>query len=235
MTHISSRWPVRLAPRLRIARPRRAAAWFLLQDVESEDTMRLSIFLTATMIAAATLSVGRVDAGKRAGVEMPDTITVGGATLALNGMGIRKATIFNVKVYVAGLYLEHVSSNPNAIIAADETKRLVLLFVRNVGRDDIVNAWNEGFERNATVPVAQLRPFIDQLDAWMPAFHSGDALTFTYVPGEGVTVEVNGARKGVIANADFARSLFAIWLGQKPPGSALKRDLLGDHPATSAS
>jgi hypothetical protein len=37
-------------------------------------------------------------------------ITVAGKTLTLNGMGLREATILNIDVYVAGLYVEHPST-----------------------------------------------------------------------------------------------------------------------------
>ncbi len=169
-------------------------------------------------------------AGKKAGVTMPDVVQVGDKQLVLNGMGLREATWLDIDVYVAGLYLEHPSSNAGKIVASGETKQLVLRFVRDVDRDKIVDAWNEGFAGNATVPLAQIRAPIARLNGWMPAFRKGDTLTFTYVPGQGVSVQVNGAQKGVIAGDDFARSLFSIWLGPKPPRQDLKRGLLGSHP-----
>jgi hypothetical protein len=185
--------------------------------------MRLAT--TLFLIAAATPAL----AGTKAGVTMPDTITVAGKPLVLNGMGLREATILDIDVYVAGLYVEHASSNPGDLIGSNQVKRIVLQFVRDVDRGDIVKAWNEGFAHDATVPAAQLRPMIDQLDAWMPDMKSGHTLMFTYVPGQGVAVDVDGTRKGVLQGDDFARSLFSIWLGPKPPNKALKRGLLGDH------
>jgi len=44
-----------------------------------------------------------------------------------------------------------------------------------------------------------------------------------------VQVDVGGTRKGVLKGADFAHSLFAIWVGPKPPTGALPEDLLGKH------
>ena len=182
------------------------------------------------LVLGLVIALGNAaEAGKKAGVTMPDQIQVGDKPLTLNGMGLREATIFKVDVYVAGLYLEHVSSDPAAIIAAKEEKRLVLRFVRDVDRDDIVKAWREGFEGNATVKVATLKPLIDRLNSWMGDFNDGDTLTFTYTPDVGVEVDVGSARKGVIASEDFARSLFAIWLGPKPPTGDLKKGLLGKH------
>ena len=53
-------------------------------------------------------------AGELEGVKMPDQITVGEDTLALNGMGLRikKVAFIKVKVYVAGLYLIKPSKDP---------------------------------------------------------------------------------------------------------------------------
>src|SRR5262245_6798797 len=88
-------------------------------------------------------------AGELAGVKLPEQVTVGGRTLRLNGMGLREATILKVRVYVAGLYLVARSTDASQIIASEEPKRLVLDFVRDVGRGSLVEAWNEGFAKSA--------------------------------------------------------------------------------------
>ena len=186
--------------------------------------MRTTLFLIVMLACVATAS-----AGKKAGVTMPDTATVGDKTLVLNGMGLREATWLKIDVYVAGLYVEKVSSDSAALIAADSPKLLELRFVRDVDRDDIVKAWTDGFKGNATVPISQIKPLIDRLNAWMPKFDDGDTLSFSYIPTKGVEVTVNGKRKGTLQGEDFARSLFSIWLGPNPPTAALKRGLLGDH------
>ena len=67
---------------------------------------------------------------------MPNQITVAGQQLVLNGMGIREATVFNVDVYVAGLYVVQRSSDGNAIAASTTHKRLVLHFVEPRKEDD---------------------------------------------------------------------------------------------------
>jgi hypothetical protein len=185
---------------------------------------RIAVVLT-TLLAAATAM-----AGSRAGVTMPDKVRVEGKTLSLNGMGLREATFLKVDVYVAGLYVENVSSDPAKIVAANEVKAIVLRFKRDVGRDDIVKAWNQGFAGNATAPLATLKPLIAHLNGWMPSFSKGDTLTFTVLPGKGVAVDINGKRKGVLGDDEFSRSLVSIWLGPKPPTSSLKRGLLGRHP-----
>lgn len=178
----------------------------------------------ATLLAALAAPAS---AGERAGVTMPDTIQVAGKKLVLNGLGVREATMFNVDVYVAGLYLEQRSRSASEILAAEQIKVLHLRFVRDVGRKDVVSSFNEGFEKNSRDTVPAIRPRIAQFMAWLPSFKDGSTLTVTYVPGEGTRVSVNGTYKGTIAGPDFARALFSIWLGPKPPNKGLQRGLLG--------
>lgn len=185
--------------------------------------------ITFAAIAALLLATPPTQALARnkAGVTMRDSYTLAGKQLKLNGMGLREATMFKIDVYVAGLYVEHPSSDPATLIAANEVKMLVIRFVRDVGRKDIVKAWSDGFKNNATVNLAAIQADIARLNSWMPGFSDGQTLVFTYVPGVGVSVDIDNVRKGVIQGEDFARSLFAIWLGPKPPTGALKKGLLG--------
>lgn len=166
-------------------------------------------------------------AGERAGVRMPDQISAGGKTLVLNGLGVREATFLKVDVYVAGLYLEEKSSDPDAIINAEQTRKIVMEFVRKVKKSDITEAWNEGFEKNGGSDLPALGERLAILNSWMPELKRGDTMAFTYLPGEGVEVEVNGASRGKISGEDFARVLWSIWLGPHPPNKGLRKGMLG--------
>ena len=61
---------------------------------------------------------------------MEDPLSVDGKTLALQGVGVRKK--FILSVYVGGLYLTTPTRDGTAAIAADEPKRLSLVFLREV-------------------------------------------------------------------------------------------------------
>lgn len=186
--------------------------------------------LASLLILLLTLVPLRADAGRKAGVTMPDQITIAGKQLTLNGMGLREATALKIDVYVAGLYVENPSSNPAQLINANETKSIVLTFVRDVDRGDITKAWSEGFKNNQ--PASQAS--IDQLNGWMTDMKKGQSLRFTYIPGTGTAVDVAGQRKGIIKGEPFAQALFAIWLGNHPPTGALRKGLLGDHDKAAA-
>ena len=95
---------------------------------------------TAIALAVVLVSAAPALAATCQNVTFPDSVKAGNAELLLNGLGLRKATMFNVKVYVAGLYLPQKSSDAGQILAANRPWRLELRFVRDVGVSDIRNA-----------------------------------------------------------------------------------------------
>jgi hypothetical protein len=181
----------------------------------------------ALAISLLWTTAGTARAAEKAGVRMADTMTVRGQNLVLNGMGVREATIFNVDVYVAGLYVTQRTSDPAAILRGDQPKVLHLVFVHDVDRAKISDAWSEGFEKNAGSRLAALHDRVEQLKGAMVDLRPGSTLTFAYAPEHGVEVTVNGVSKLVISGQDFAEAFFTIWFGSNPPNRGLKSGLLG--------
>ena len=56
------------------------------------------------------------------GVVFPATKQIDGKTLVLNGFGRRTWSFLNIHIYLAGLYVEHPTRDPEAIIHSPETK-----------------------------------------------------------------------------------------------------------------
>lgn len=181
----------------------------------------------AVAVVTGLLCAGVAQAKECKGVSFPDQVQVGGTTLALNGLGLRQATMLKVNVYVAGLYVPKTSNDANALVAPSVPKELVLQFVRDVGASDIGKGWSEGFEKNAKAELPALKDRIAMLNGWMADIKTGQKLIFVYTPGAGVQVDVNGAVKGTIKGDDFAQAFFSIWLGAEPPNPELKAGLLG--------
>lgn len=170
-------------------------------------------------------------ASELSGVSFPDQVVVEGRTLVLNGMGLREATVLMVDVYVAGLYLETKSTDPAVILRVDQPKRIVLKFVRSIGKEKLVETWTEGFDRNAGDRRTALAPELAALNAAMTDVKKDDAITLTYLPDRGVGVAVGGKEAAVIPGDEFQRVLFSIWLGAKPPNVSLREGLLGREPS----
>jgi len=180
----------------------------------------------ALVLGLAAVTTWPATAAECNGIEMPESLTLGDQAMTLNGMGLRKATMLKVKVYVAGLYLGAKSADASAIISDDQPRHLVLHFLRGVGVKDIRKAWQEGFEKNAADKLGGLQDRIDVMQSHMTAFESGDSLTFSYLPEKGTGIFVNDKQSGTVEGADFASALIAIWLGD-PPNKDIKRGILG--------
>lgn len=179
--------------------------------------------LTIALIGLASNS--RLEAALLAGVTLPDTVRFGSTRFVLNGVGLR--TKFVVKVYVAGLYLVQKSSDADAILKADEPKRLVMHFLHGVSKNQMADAFQESFRENAPAASQQLKSEIERLLGALEPLGERDEMVFTYVPGAGTTVTIKGRDKLTIAGAPFAQMLFSVWLGPKPPNAGLKKGLLG--------
>jgi hypothetical protein len=177
------------------------------------------------VIALAAASGLEARAATLAGVTLPETAQAGGQTLLLNGLGVRKK--FVVKVYVAGLYLEQKSSDAGAILKSQGAKRIVMHFVRGASREQMADAFAESFRNNAPEASRAMKAEIDRLLGALQPVREGDRMVFTYVPGTGTTMAINGAEKLTIAAPGFAPVLFSVWLGPKPPNADLKKGMLG--------
>ena len=153
-------------------------------------------------------------------------IQVEGHDLVLNGMALRKKVI--LKVYVAGLYLPARSSNAEQILAADAPRRIVLQFLRGVPATRMCGAWDEALANNTPNASAALKQQFVTLCGYMEDIAKGQQFVFTYLPGQGTRVDVNGKNKGTLEGKEFADALFKAWLGPKPgPGEGFKKKLLG--------
>jgi hypothetical protein len=183
------------------------------------------IFSAGALAMAAVLLISAAAAARDlAGATLPDTLPASEKTLQLNGLGLRKKAVF--KVYVGGLYLEAPSKDATAILASDQPKAIRMQFLRDLSKAQVVEAFQEGFEANAKDKAAQQATFTKML-ALVPDVKEGETLTFTYVPGQGTTLQAGDKALGVFEGKEFAEAVFSIWLGPKPPSDALKQGMLG--------
>jgi hypothetical protein len=181
----------------------------------------------AAALALLALAVPAHAARKVAGVEFQDTMDVDGATLTLNGAGLRKKVF--IKVYAGGLYLAQPSKDANAIVAADAPKRVRMVFLRKVSRNQIMDAYREGFEKNSGGPnLAALLKKLETIAPAVPDLAEGAEMFVTYVPGKGTTVSAAGGGAPVtVEGKDFADAIFRNWLGGSPADDGLKEAMLG--------
>jgi hypothetical protein len=168
--------------------------------------------------------VASVHAATLAGVELPETVLVDGATLVLNGMGLRQATVLRVKAYVGGLYLEQRTSDANTVVDSHQVKRVTMRFLRDIDRNRLASGWADELRK-----VGNKTPEdrIAQFSALIPDVKNGDTMSFTWRPGTGVEVALNDKARGSVPGDEFARTLFTVWFGPTPGDENLKRGMLG--------
>jgi hypothetical protein len=161
------------------------------------------------------------------GVTMPDTASVGGQSLVLNGMGLREKFFLNI--YVGGLYLPAKTTDAQSAIDQDVPKKLVMHFQYSGGvpKDKMLEAYEEGLTNNAGALKSSQAENLKTFYGWLTDMAAGDEIVYEYVPGTGTTVFVKGQKKGTIEGVDFMKALFAIYLGKTPPTADLKSGLLG--------
>lgn len=183
---------------------------------------------TAAMLVAGP--VARAQTVEMEGQKFEPTVQVGGQTLMLNGVGLRKRAIF--KVYVNGLYVPQKSTSAATIINEKGARRASLRMLRDVDADSFVSAFTEGMRNNLSeAQVTALKPQIDAFTSTLKAIgeaKKGDVINFDYTPDGGTRIIVNGQPRGApIPGAEFYSAVMRIWLGDKPVDDDLKKGLLG--------
>jgi len=186
--------------------------------------------LMVMVITALLVPVGAVQALELKGVNLPEaaTLSPGPAELVLNGAGVRSK--FFVSVYVGALYLPAPRREATAVLKAVEPRRVAMHFVyEQVAAKKLQAAWEDGFVDNQSeAALAALRERLDQFKALFGDAVGGDVIWLDFVPGHGTTVSFNGTVAEIIPGDDFNQALLAVWLGEEPADSGLKRGMLGD-------
>jgi hypothetical protein len=165
------------------------------------------------------------NAAELEGVQLPNTVQMNGKTLYLNGFGRRTYPILGIHIYIAGLYLEHLSTNPDEIIQSPEVKLLTVRFERSVSADDARNAWRKNLERGCTAPCRLDPEDVERFLSQVPAMRAGDIFHLLFTRNA-VTVTVNGQQIGTISRQQFAEAMLGSFLGPNTDLPDLRQALL---------
>jgi hypothetical protein len=162
------------------------------------------------------------------GVQLPASLQIDGKTLQLNGYGLRTYSILGIHIYVAGLYLEHLSTNPDEILRSSETKLVTVRFRHDVSAEKSRNAWREGLVNNCVSPCRLDPKDVEAFLSRITDMNAGDSYDLLFTQ-RGATVTVGGRTVGTISKPQFAQAMLATFLGPKPGSPSLKHDLLRGH------
>jgi hypothetical protein len=160
------------------------------------------------------------------GVKVPDKINIEEKELVLNGIGMRRGTFLNVKVYVGALYVLKKSKEAKTILSLENPKHISMHFLRDVPKEETRGAWTEGFE--VAVPKEDqklLKKYLNELNGLMPDINKKEVMAINFLD-KGVEVFINKKKIATIGNKKFSQALFSIWF-IKPRDERLMEELLG--------
>lgn len=147
---------------------------------------------------------------------LPDAVRNGEAGWRQWGSGEMRwfgFSLYRATLWVVGNALE---TSPSA---------LQLDYLRDIPRDRLVQASLEEMRRLGAGE-AQLQRWEPELRRVFPDVKSGETIIGVHYPGHGAHFFYQGRASGTVADAEFARRFFAIWLDPESRSPALRAALL---------
>lgn len=144
--------------------------------------------------------------------------------MVIMGAALKRFSVF--KAVAVAFYLEKGIKEEDVL--KDIPKRIEVAGLQKISKEEFIKETVSGMEDNLEDEIFKsLEEKINQLTGWYKDLEPGDRYTFTYKPGVGTQVDLNGVKQGVIVGEDFAYGLFSIYVGAKPADNRAKQKLLG--------
>lgn len=185
-------------------------------------------FVARSAAAAALLAASALLAGAAASTATPAHVLHYIADARPAGSG--RLTWFGLHVYDAQLYVPRGfdASRPEARPLA-----LELTYARKLTGLAIAERSHDEIARLAPVATeAQRARWLDDMKALFPDVESGERLAGIYRPNAPTRFYLNGRLLGEVADPDFGRAFFAIWLDPRTSAPQLRSSLLRGEPKT---
>jgi len=140
----------------------------------------------------------------------------------LNEAGTGTLRWFGLRVYDARLWVSSDRPSP------DRPFVLALRYARDFEAGSIARASIEEIERLAFGTAQDRSRWLAAMQGVFPDVKEGHELAGLNLPGQGVRFFLDGRAIGEIADAEFARAFFAIWLDPRTKAPTLRVTLLGE-------
>ena len=142
-----------------------------------------------------------------------------GATWRGNGV----MRFFGLHVYDMRLW----AAAPLAGDGAAQALALELIYARKLVGAQIASRSIDEMKRIGPVSEAQAAQWLAAMTRLFPDVQAGDRLVGLQRPGQAARFFFNGTLRGEVADADFARLFFGIWLSPRTSEPKLRAQLLG--------
>jgi len=154
----------------------------------------------------------------------PDLKGVTPALTRLRQAGSGTYTYWGFDVYQAGLWVE-----PGFDPAALARLRYVLElhYLRAFKGRDIAQRSLDEMRRIGSFTDEQASAWLQAMQTAFPDVAAGDRLMGVHLPGRGAQFYANGRPTAEVADPEFARLFFGIWLSEKTSAPKLRQALLG--------
>lgn len=184
----------------------------------------------AACAALACLCAGTVaQAAEVDGMQVDDTIELGGMRLRLNGAGVR--TVYIVKAYVAALYVREPSAQSQTLFGQDGPRRLSITMLADLSSEWIAERFFKAMRANhGGEAFARIEPRIEQLMDTLLSLgqmRKGERIDIDAFD-DATRVSDDGQPLGSVPGEDVFDALLRVFVGERPIDTALKSDLLGE-------
>jgi hypothetical protein len=141
----------------------------------------------------------------------------------LQGSGTLR--FFGLHVYDAKLWVPHSGFDATRYEAFPLA--LELTYARRLVGKQIAERSLQEMQGVTTVSGAQQQAWLEQMQRLFPDVRAGDRITGLYLPPASARFFLNGALRGEVKDAEFARAFFGIWLSSRSSEPQLRQALLG--------
>jgi len=109
---------------------------------------------------------------------------------------------------------------------ATQDLALELQYARSLSGKEIAKRSLAEMRRQGEINAAQAKSWLAEMEAAFPDVKAGDRITGQFEPGKAAQFFFNGQRGRRVADAEFARLFFGIWLSAHSSEPKLRQQLL---------
>jgi hypothetical protein len=175
------------------------------------------------LLAAAWATAPLLAAAQPGSAPPPEVVA---ALPAARWQGTAVMRFLGLQIYTLRLW----AAAPLAGDGTSQPLALELQYSRALSGTRIAQRSIDEMKRIAPFSDAQSARWLSAMTGLFPDVHAGDRLTGLQLPGQGARFFFNGVLRGEVADAEFARLFFGIWLSPQTSEPALRAELLGTGP-----
>ena len=193
----------------------RARHWHAVRTL----AVAMGAIVAALVMARSSVAAPATAASAPAEVAaaLPAARLQGSGTLRSFGLAIYESRLWAEPDFAAARYDAH-------------TFALELRYARKLDGAAIAERSITEMRRVGAFDVTQSKVWLEQLRQALPDVKPGDRLTGVHGPGGVTHFYSNGQPTSTIADPEFGRLFFGIWLSGKTSEPALRLELIGQHP-----